>query len=61
MELDGKTTTHTQEREDERWSSLDKRIERARARPELARLGMQTIFSSYKVIFFVTNACDGHT
>ena len=33
-----------QESDDERWSMLDKRIERARARHELARLGMGTIF-----------------
>ena len=34
----------TQESEDERWARLDKRIERARTRHELARLGMGTIF-----------------
>ena len=33
----------TQESEDERWAKLDKRIERARARHELARFGMGTI------------------
>ena len=33
-----------QESEDERWATLDKRIERARARHELARLVMRTIF-----------------
>ena len=35
---------NTQESEDEWWARLDKRIERARARHELARLGMGTIF-----------------
>ena len=34
----------TQESTDEKWSRLDKRIERARARYELACLGMGTIF-----------------
>ena len=32
------------ESEDERWARMDKRIERARARHELARLVMGTIF-----------------
>ena len=35
---------NTQESEDERWARLDKRIDRATARNELARLGMGTIF-----------------
>ena len=35
---------NTQESEDEWWARLDKRIERARARHELTRLGMGTIF-----------------
>ena len=35
---------NTQESEDEWWARLDKRIERVRARHELARLGMETIF-----------------
>ena len=35
---------NTQESEDEWWARLDKRIERARVRHELARLGMGTIF-----------------
>ena len=34
----------TTRKQDEWWASLDKRIERARARHELARLGMGTIF-----------------
>ena len=34
----------TQESEDERWARLDKRIERARARHELAHPVMGTIF-----------------
>ena len=38
---------NTQESEDERWARLDKRIERTRARHELARLGMGTIFLVY--------------
>ena len=33
-----------QEREDERWSRLNKKIKRARARHELARLVMGIIF-----------------
>ena len=36
-----------QESEDERWARMDKRIERARARHELTRLGMGTIFLVY--------------
>ena len=35
---------NTQESEDEWWARLDMRIERVRARHELARLGMGTIF-----------------
>ena len=34
---------NTQESEHERWARLDKKIERARARHELARLVMGTI------------------
>ena len=34
----------TQESENERWARLDKRIERARTRHELARTVMRTIF-----------------
>ena len=37
---------NTQEIEDERWGRLDRRIERVRARHELARLGMGTTFHS---------------
>ena len=36
-----------QESEDQRWSRLDKRIERERAKHELARLVMGTIFFNY--------------
>ena len=39
----------TQESDDERWSRLDKMVESARARYELARLGMGTIFLVYIV------------
>ena len=38
-----------QESKDERWARLDKRIERARARHELAHLGMGTIFLALHV------------
>ena len=38
---------NTQENEDEWWARLDKRIERVRARHELARLGIGTIFLVY--------------
>ena len=36
-----------QESEDERWAKMDKRIERARAKDELARPVMGTIFLVY--------------
>ena len=35
---------NTQQSEDERWARLDKRIERARARHDLARPVLGTIF-----------------
>ena len=46
MELRGEPEKkkEPQESEDERWARLDKRIERARARHELARPVMGTIF-----------------
>ena len=42
----------TQESEDERWARLDKRTERARARHELARPVMGTIFLIYFALRF---------
>ena len=45
-----------QESKDERWAKLEKRIERARARHELARLAMETIVLVYECFFcFTTN------
>ena len=42
---------NTQESGDEWWARLDKRIERARARHELAHLGMGTIFLVYIYLY----------
>ena len=43
----------TQEIENERWARLDNLIERARARHELARLGMGTIFLVIIIIIII--------
>ena len=45
---------NTQESEDEWWARLEKRIERVRARHELACLGMGTIILIYIYIYMRT-------
>ena len=46
-----------QESEDERWARMDKRIERARAKDELGRPVMGTIFLVYVSMYVCMSVC----